>query len=252
MKIIEDICYGDKRPENQTLDLYLPESDIFSVFIYFHGGGLNSGDKKSAALTAEYLAQKNIAVVSANYTLYPTAVYPVFIEDAALAVSWTFKNIGKYGRCEKFYIGGSSAGAYISMMLCFDTKYLASYGINPSDISGYVHNAGQPTSHFNVLKERGFDSKRIIVDDTAPLYHVGTSEFYGPMLFIVSDNDLPGRYEQTMLMLSALKNFNCDSAKTELRLMHGGHCHYCRQLDEKGESVFGKMIYEFIEKCSTS
>jgi hypothetical protein len=58
-----------------------------------------------------------------------------------------------------------------------------------------------------VLKELGKDSKRIIVDETAPMYFVGMDETYSPMLFIVSDDDMFGRYEQTMLMLSTLRHF---------------------------------------------
>lgn len=65
-------------------------------------------------------------------------------------------------------MGGSSAGGYLSMMLCFDKKYYEAVGVSPSDISGCVHDAGQPTVHFKVLKERGIDSRRIIIDESAP------------------------------------------------------------------------------------
>ena len=41
----------------------------------------------------------------------------------------------------------------VKKMLCFDEKYLKAVGMLPTDIAGYIHDAGQPTSHFNVLKE---------------------------------------------------------------------------------------------------
>ena len=46
------------------------------------------------------------------------------------------------------------------MMLCFDKKYLGIHGIKPTDIAGFVHDAGQPTAHFNVLKSRRIDSRQ--------------------------------------------------------------------------------------------
>ena len=54
---------------------------------------------------------------------------------------------------------------------------------------------------------RGVSSKRLIVDETAPIYHVGTAAEYPPMHFVVSDEDIECRYEQTMLMLAAMKSF---------------------------------------------
>jgi len=181
MKIIKDICYSDIGHESQKLDIYLPDSNEFSVFIYFHGGGIESGDKADVPELINYLVSKDIAVVSANYRMYPTAVFPEYLRDAAGAVAWVKNNIGEYGICDKIYVGGSSAGGYISMMLCFDKKYLLPYGINPAEISGYIHDAGQPTTHFNVLRERGLDSRRVIVDEAAPVYFVGLEKEYAPI-----------------------------------------------------------------------
>lgn len=246
MKVIKDICYSDDASRDRVCDIYLPESEKFSVFIYFHGGGLEKGDKTSAEACAKYLAKRNVAVVSANYRLYPMAAFPDFVKDAACAVAWVHENIAEYGSCSGIYIGGSSAGAYLSMLLCLDKKYLAPYGLIPTQFCGFIHDAGQPTTHFNVLRERGFDERRVIIDEAAPLYHVGTEKKYAPMLFVVSDDDMQNRYEQTMLMLSTLKHFECSSVK--IKVMHGAHCEYVRKLDENGKSVFGQIIYEFINE----
>ncbi len=244
MKVIENIYYG--RTDEQMLDIYLPESEEFSVFIYFHGGGLEAGIRKGYEVLAKYLTDRNIAFVTADYRMYPTAVYPEFLRDAAAAVSWTKNNIESYGKCDKIYVGGSSAGGYISMMLCFDKKYLAPYNIDPSELGGFVHDAGQPTVHFNVLRERGIDSRRVIIDEAAPIYHIGTSDKYAPMQVIVSDDDMENRYEQTMLLKSTMKHFGLEK-HMNLKVMHGTHCQYVCQ-EAGGESIFGKIIYEFILK----
>ncbi len=252
MNIIKNVYYCDVKHGNQTLDVYIPESKEFSVFVFFHGGGLESGDKEDVEIVARYLLEKNIAVVSVNYRMYPTAVYPEFIRDAAAAVAWTYRNINHYGKCDKFYVGGSSAGAYLSMMLCFDERYLMPYGISPNTINGYIHNAGQPTCHFNILRERNMDSRRVVIDESAPLFYVGTSESYAPMLFIVSDNDMENRYEQIMLMVSTMKHFGYEESKICLKVVHGGHCEHDFMQDEVGKSVFGKMIFDFITGISSA
>ena len=207
-----------------------------------HGGGLEAEDKSSAKVVGEYVAEHGAAFVSINYRMYPQAMYPQFICDAAEAVCWVYNNINKYGNCEGIYIGGSSAGGYISMMLCFDNKYLFPYKIPEGVIKGYIHDAGQPTTHFNVLRERGIDSKRIIIDEAAPLFYIGTATEYPPMLFLVSDNDMPNRYEQTQLILSTLKHFDYDEKKIYYKLMHGSHCNY------SGTAEFGEIICQFIEQ----
>jgi hypothetical protein len=68
------------------------------------------------------------------------------------------------------------------------------------------------------------------------------------MLYIVSDNDLENRYEQTMLTISTMKHFRYDMDKVKLQLMHGGHCHYVSAVDEAGVSIFGKLIGDFMKE----
>ena len=234
--------------ENLFLDLYLPESDSFDLFVYFHGGGLEGGSrKKGYELFIEDLAKENVATASVDYRLYPDAKFPDFIVDCADAVRYLKDHISKWGKCNRIFLGGSSAGGYISMMLCFDDRYLKAAGVDPSDIDGYIHDAGQPTSHFNVLRELGKDSKRIIVDETAPMYFVGTKEAYPPMQFIVSDNDMFGRYEQTMLMISVLHHFG-HTENVFLSVQNSTHCRYVRKQDENGNSVFASILLPFINR----
>lgn len=244
MRKICDIQYGNICPEKQMINLYLPDCDEFPVFIYFHGGGLENDDRSEAEYFAQYLTDNGIAVVSADYRTYPEAVYPDFLKDGAAAIDWTYKNISKYGKCARIYVGGTSAGAYLSMMLCMDGKYLAPYKIKPEDITAYVFASPQPTTHFNVLRERGVDSKRIIVDDAAPLYHVGRAENYSPMLIIVSDNDIECRLIQNHLVKEAMTAYG-HGDKVEIKLMSGTHCSY---VFEKENNTFARIAYEYITK----
>lgn len=238
MRKFENICYG-----NEKLDLYLPDSQNFDLFVYFHGGGLERGNKANRSHIFEHLASCGVAAASVEYRKYPEAKYPDFIKDAAQAVAWLKENITTYGKCRRIFVGGSSAGGYLSMMLCFDKRWLGEYGIGPMDIDGFFHDAGQPTKHYNVLKNEGWDSKRVIIDETAPLYHVGTAEEYPPMLFVVSDHDMENRLEQTQLMISTLRHFGHE---VPLKVCHGKHCHYVKQVNEDGSSSLAQMVLDFI------
>ena len=219
MKSILDIAYGSHPA--RRLDVHLPDCASFPVFLYFHGGGLEAGSKADQKTVFEYLTAHGIAAVSADYRMYPEAKYPDFVDDAAAAAAWCHQNMPAYGGTEIF-IGGSSAGGFLSMMLCFDRRRLAAHGLSPMDFAGFIHDAGQPTCHFNVLRERGVDSRRVIIDDSAPLYHI-CADPYPPMLFIVADHDMENRFEQTMLALSTLRHFG---HAPSLKIMHATHCSY--------------------------
>lgn len=244
MIVHSDIIYNK---HNQKLDVYLPENSINAVLIYFHGGSLEFGSKACANIFAEFLCSNGVGVVSVDYRMYPAAKFPDFINDSADAVAWVFENKKAFNNCNNIYISGSSAGGYLSMMLCFNTKYLYDAGVNPNDITGYIHDSGQPTSHFNVLREYGINSKRLIVDETAPLYFIGVEKEYPPMMFIVSDNDIPCRLEQTQLLLATIKSFGYNETKIKYMLMHGTHCEHVDKIDKNGETVFGKLILDYIK-----
>ncbi len=238
--MLKDIAYGDGQVERQRLDVYLPEGEVKALLIYFHGGGLEAGCKEDAAFL-QGLAEKGIGLIVPNYRLYPAARYPEFILDAAAAAKWAADYRDAHFAGKRLFLAGSSAGAYLAMMLCFDDRYLAAHDLHPDAFAGYIFDAGQPTVHFNVLKEAGRNPQMVAVDERAPIYHVKRERSYPPMLFLCAERDIPGRYEQTLLMLSVLKQFGYEE-KVSFHYMEGyGHCEY----DDK--PVFQEMVMGFVE-----
>ena len=79
------------------------------------------------------------------------------------------------------------------------------------------------------------------------MYFVGLKEKYSPMLFLVSDNDMFARYEQTILMIKTLEHFG-HKDNVYLQVIHGNHCEHSRKADENGEGVLGNIINDFIKK----
>ena len=52
MRELLNIPYSKRdSSESHLLDLYLPDADSFPLLVYFHGGGLEKGSKKSVATT---------------------------------------------------------------------------------------------------------------------------------------------------------------------------------------------------------
>ena len=247
MRFIGNICYGKAKHSEQYLDMYIPDADSFKVFVYMHGGGMEKGDKSRAKTVGEYVASQGIAFVSINYRMYPQAMYPQFICDSAEAVAWVYNNIGEYGKCEGIYIGGSSAGGYLSMMLCFDNKYLAPYKIPEGVIKGYIHDAGQPTTHFNVLRERGIDSRRVIVDEAAPIYYLSASIPLPRLLLICYEDDIPCRPEQTKLFYRSALRLRPE-ADIELMVLPGGHCAGGTFRDDDGQYPYVKCALQFMAR----
>ena len=87
MKKLLDIVYDVET--NCCLDMYLPDGDGFSTVVYFHGGGIVSGDKAEANYTeiAEKFAANGYAFLSVNYRMYPDAKFPDYLYDAATGLS---------------------------------------------------------------------------------------------------------------------------------------------------------------------
>lgn len=239
MIIKNDICYSKLSHDRNCLDIYLPDEKIEKVYIYFHGGGIESGSKGIENI--ERYLKRNIAVVCPNYRLYPNAKFPQFIEDAAEAAAFIKSNPALVGNCDQIFIGGSSAGGYISMMLYFNSEYLAKHNLLASDFSGFIFDAGQPTTHFNVLRERGNDTRKIVIDESAPLYYVKEYENSPRMLIFVAENDIKCRFEQTKLLISALDHFNYPKDLITYHYMENySHCGYLK------DDIYCDKVCEFI------
>jgi len=189
--------------ERCKLDIYYPaNSKDFTTVVWFHGGGITGGNKH----IPEKLKKQGIAVVAVNYRLSPKAKCPAYIEDAAAAVAWTFKNIEKYGgNPKKIVVSGHSAGGYLASMIGLDKKWLAKYNIDANEIAMLVPFSGHCITHMTIRKERGIPDTQPVVDEFAPLYHVRADA--PPLILITGDREreMLGRYEENAYMMRMMK-----------------------------------------------
>ncbi len=189
--------------EKCVLDIYYPtQIKKFPTVIWFHGGGLSGGDK----YIPERLTNQGFSIVSVNYRLYPKVEKPKYIEDAAAAVAWVFKNIKNYGGdSNKIFVSGHSAGGYLASMIGIDKKWMKAHEIDANRIAGIIPFSGHAITHFTIRKEKGISGKQPIIDEFAPLYHV--REDAPSFLLITGDRELEllGRYEENAYFQRMMK-----------------------------------------------
>lgn len=200
----DSICKHDKYLAEQcVLDIYYPKNvKNFATVVWIHGGGLTYGTQQLPDL----LKNNNLCIVGVNYRLHPKVTAPKYIQDAAAAVAWTFKNIAKFGGdTDLIFVSGHSAGAYLSLMVGLDKHWLAAENIDADKIAALIPFSGQTITHFTIRKERGIGDKQPVVDEYAPLYHVRGDA--PPTLLITGDREMEfiGRYEENAYLYRMMK-----------------------------------------------
>jgi len=210
-QIVTDIPYYQAQVTNSDsyikerckLDIYYPvDKKNVATVVWFHGGGLTGGSKE----IPEALKEQGLCVVGVNYRLAPKVNAPAYIEDAAAAVAWVFKNIDKYGGNPSLvFVSGHSAGGYLTCMVGLDKQWLAKHNIDANHIAGLIPLSAQTITHFSIRKERGMPDTQPLVDKYAPLYHVRDDA--PSLLLITGDRELEmlGRYEENAYLARMMK-----------------------------------------------
>lgn len=244
MKMIADVKYGQH--DMAYVDFLLPENDSFDLLIWFHGGGLEKGSRKNPRF-AEDLVNGGMAVASVEYRMYPDAQFPDFLVDCADAVKYIMDHISEYGNANRIFVAGGSAGAYITLMLAFDKQYLANAGVNRDGIAAFISDSAQITTHFNVLRERGVDTRLERIDPAAAIYHLSPESDFRHLLLICYENDMPCRPEQNRLFFKSIQRL-CPDQHTEFVQLPGGHCRGSVKRNEKGTFDFNDVLLDFITR----
>lgn len=240
---IEDIYYS----AYGQLDMYLPiKNTTFDVIIHIHGGGLNSGSKEDANDIAKEVASSGVGFVSINYRLLNNNNYEDYFIDAASAIKYVINFLRNNNIKGNIYISGQSAGAYIAMMLCFNTKYYKYFKIKPLDIKGYIIESGQATTHFNVLASKGLNSNLQRIDKYAPLYYINEKTKFNKVLLIAYTHDIPCRLSQNKLLYDTIKTFN-ENANIKLLILEGNHCENSTTL-YRNKSSYARLLLDFIQQ----
>jgi acetyl esterase/lipase len=242
------LSYSDSTPghRKQQLDLYLPSSPAarFPLMVFFHGGGLQSGDKSDVhnKEVARRFASQGVGVAMVNYRLSPEAKFPAFIEDGALAVAWLQKNAENLG-FDRIFLGGHSAGGYLAAMLLMDGSYFRNAGVDGKSIAGGILLSAQMVTHAAIRESKGLSRRNIIVDEAAPLFHLRKET--PPLLLLCADKDMPARVEENRLFVAALQGIAGNPKVTLQVLEQRDHASLFTKLLSEGDSA-GQLILDFL------
>jgi acetyl esterase/lipase len=137
------LAYGE-RPR-QKLDVYRPRHAAKApILLFFYGGSWQRGSRDLYPFVGTSLAAQGIVTVVPDYSIFPPARFPMFVEDAARAVRFARDRAGQWGGDpSRLVLMGHSAGAYIAAMLSFDPQWLEQVGLNSqTDLAGFIGLAG--------------------------------------------------------------------------------------------------------------
>jgi acetyl esterase/lipase len=139
-RVIPDLEYGTAA--RQRLDLYL-RPDARGTVMYVHGGYWDSGDKTDYPFMADAILGMGFNAAIINYRLAPTATFPAFVTDAALAVRWLSEHLERFGvSAEPLFVLGHSAGAHITALMCCTPTYVDRVGADRGLIRAAVGMSG--------------------------------------------------------------------------------------------------------------
>jgi acetyl esterase/lipase len=175
----------------QQLDIYRPlaASGPAPVVVFLYGGSWRDGSRAEYRFVGEALASRGVVAVVADYRLYPQVRYPQFLRDAAGAVGWTLREIGRYGGDPtRVYVMGHSAGAYNAAMVALDARWLSGVGASPAMLAGWIGLAGP----YDFLPITGADIQPVFdfpdtPADSQPIAHVSAQS--PPTLLLAAAHD---------------------------------------------------------------
>ena len=137
------LIYGEG--PRQKLDVYKPRHAAKApVVVFFYGGSWQGGSRDLYPFVGASLAAQGIVTVVPDYSIFPPARFPTFVEDAARAVRFARASAAQWGGDpSRLVLMGHSAGAYIAAMLSFDPQWLGQVGLNSqTDLAGFIGLAG--------------------------------------------------------------------------------------------------------------
>ena len=133
-----NIRYGEL--PRQSLDVYVPDgASNRPTVVFWYGGIWTKGTKEQYRFVGAALANAGYVAILPDYRLYPTARFPDFVDDGALAVKWAREHASELGgNPRSIFIMGHSAGGHLAATLALDERYLRKVGGDASWIRGWI------------------------------------------------------------------------------------------------------------------
>lgn len=174
--VFRNVSYGPH--DRNTMDIYLPDSSSemdhdVPVFMYIHGGGWTTGDKKDGEGWAYAVNYLNCILVSINYRFISFDDDSIRCDDILMDIDNSIRflkdNASAYHiDTTKMAIGGDSAGAHLSLLYSYSMespipiKFVMSR-VGPTDLTDIEFYEGSAISY------PGKDNEKMTPDVAAAL-----------------------------------------------------------------------------------
>ncbi len=264
-QMVPDIRYcEDCDGRKHRLDLYLPPTANWPIFMFVHGGSLISGDKCLRVCGADvygnigrFYASRGIGVAVINYRLQPQVTWREQVEDVARATAWLYTHAGNYGGdCSRLFIGGHSAGAQLAARVALDPSILEPHGLSPAIVKGVIAASGAGFDlrdektyelgrnlHLYEARFRGDDPGEQWKTDASPIPCITPSA--PPFLVMHCEGDPKALQRQSKLLHAALTEKGIES---QLVILPGeNHCRMVLALS-RADKLAGAAIRSFIQR----
>ena len=217
--VSKNILYGDK--PLQDLDIYYPKplakamqskkatadnaiNDSYPMVVFVHGGSWESGNKDEYAFVGQSLAQAGYVTAVINYRKAPEHVYPDYVQDAAQAIAWSYKNAESlHADPKRLAVIGHSAGAFNAVAAVANEDFLAPYGVKPNDISAVIGIAGPYSYDFRKFSSASAFGANATPDNIMPDRNIKGAQ--PPYLLLTAEKDKVVHISNTVKMTQALK-----------------------------------------------
>jgi acetyl esterase/lipase len=131
-----------------ALDVYkpagvMPSTSRAPLVVFFYGGDWTHGKRQWYRFVGTSLAAHGVIVVIPDYRKYPQVTMDGFMQDGARAVAWAHAHAAQLGGDPRaLFVMGHSSGGQIAALLATDPEWLATYGLQPRDLAGFIGLAG--------------------------------------------------------------------------------------------------------------
>ncbi len=204
------------------------------LVVYFHGGGWNSNSPKQHYFVGQKIAMSGYDCVMAGYRKVPKVRYEGIIEDVFTGYKKLKEYLAKTGRTyDKIIASGSSAGAHLAALLCFDEGLKAKHGIAKDEFAGLLSLAGplcfgrKQTGSLNSLIKGLFGTKDPAVwrkgEPIGKMTHLGGFR----VRLIQSRHDGLVGYEQAVDFYKKAMELGMDARLYEVSDKWNTHSLYC-------------------------
>ncbi len=229
--IPDEVKWGDK--DQFFLSYLSPSRKSDTLVIYIHGGGWNAGTPRDFHFIGQRIALEGYDCIMPGYRKTPAFHYQEISEDIFVGYTQIQKYLKEKSRdYSKIVMIGSSAGAHLGALLCFDRERQKTYGISADDFDKLICLAGPLCFDYPQTNFCNKIMKRLFGSDDRKMWKEGEpfsklNEYQKTKLLIIqSRHDGIIGYEQAKAFVQKAESFKIETEFYEVNENWNTHSAY--------------------------